>query len=132
MQARELLEVFAVRAAAERRTEPDLARLRATFAEGLSGFEMYLQNKEFHAVLLEIAGNALLKIAAQPIFFVLHTHLARSRLDSSFPHAVCSEHQRIYAHIEGGDADAAEAAMRAHLEYLGGVYRRIGRGDAAG
>jgi DNA-binding FadR family transcriptional regulator len=135
IQARELLEVFAVRAAAARRTDADLDRLRATFAaddEPLSAYERYLRNKKFHAVLLDIAGNRLLKIAAQPIFFVLHTHLARFRLDASFPQTVCSAHQGIYAHIETGDADAAEASMRRHLECLAGVYRRIWRADPTG
>jgi DNA-binding FadR family transcriptional regulator len=127
LEARELIEVYAVRRAAERRTPGDLERLRETLAEDGSPYEMYLRNKEFHNVLIDVCGNSLLRISAQPIFSVLHTHLARSTLDEAFPRAVCSEHADILSCIEAGDADAAADTMRRHLEYLGGVYRGIWR-----
>jgi DNA-binding FadR family transcriptional regulator len=129
LEARELLEVFAVRQAALRRDDSDLARLRDTMDDdgSQSPYELYLQNKEFHAILLDVCRNSLLKISAQPIFFVLHTHLMRSTLSPDFSHTVCAEHAVIFEHIEAQDADAAEAAMRKHLEYLGGIYRGIWR-----
>jgi GntR family transcriptional repressor for pyruvate dehydrogenase complex len=134
LEARELLEVFAVRQAAVRRDDSDLARLRETITAddgGQSPYDLYLHNKEFHTVLVDVCRNSLLRISAQPIFFVLHTHLARSTLSPAFPRTVCSEHGVIYERIEARDADGAEAAMRRHLEYLGGVYRDIWRSGAA-
>jgi GntR family transcriptional repressor for pyruvate dehydrogenase complex len=134
LEARELLETFAVRQAATRRSEDDLEALRATLLaedDGLSLYEQYLHNKEFHAVLVDISGNALLRIAAQPIFFVLHTHLTRTRLTSAFPRKVCDEHREILSAIETRDPDRAETLMRQHLQYLAGVYRGIWRQDAA-
>jgi DNA-binding GntR family transcriptional regulator len=91
----------------------------------MSAHEQYLQNKEFHSVLVAACGNALLRIAAQPIFFVLHTHLTRSQLSPDFPRRVCAEHVRILEAIEAGDAAAAEAHMRDHLQELGQVYKGI-------
>jgi GntR family transcriptional repressor for pyruvate dehydrogenase complex len=134
LEARQLIEVFAVRQAALRRGDDDLARLRETMSgdDGTrSTYELYLKNKEFHMVLVDVCGNGLLRISAQPIFFVLHTHLVRSTLSPDFPRTVCSEHEVIYARIEAQDPDGAEAAMRQHLEYLAGVYRDIWRTNLA-
>lgn len=129
LEARQLIEIFAVRQAAVRRTETELEALRATLRaeEEHSPYEQYLQNKEFHQVLVGACGNTLLQIAAEPIFSVLHTYLGRTRLDGSFPRRVCSEHREILAEIEAGNADRAEALMRDHLAYLAGVYRGIWR-----
>lgn len=136
LEARELIETFAARQATVRRTDDDLARLRATLAAKdtrLSAYDRYLHNREFHAVLVDVCGNALLRIAAQPIFSVLHTHLSRSRLTAAFPDQVCDEHQTILAAVEAGDADGAEAAMRDHLRFLAGVYEGIwGRDEGPG
>jgi DNA-binding FadR family transcriptional regulator len=129
LEARELIEIFAVRQAAVRRTDRDIEALRATLSldEGLSPEEQYLQNKEFHGVLVDACGNALLQIAAQPIFSVLHTHLSRSGLPEDFSRNVCREHKTILEAIEAGDPDVAEQLMREHLGRLAEVYREIWR-----
>jgi GntR family transcriptional repressor for pyruvate dehydrogenase complex len=128
LEARQLIEVFAVRQAARRRTQADLDALRATLVpsdSSLSADAQYRHNKEFHAVLVDTCGNALLRIAAQPIFSVLHTHLGRFALTLDFPRQVCSEHRVILDQIERGDADAAEREMVNHLTSLARVYREI-------
>lgn len=129
LEARQLIEIFAVRQAAVRRTDRDIETLHATLGEGkeLSSEEMYLHNKEFHRVLVDACGNALLQIAAQPIFAVLHTHLGRSSLPADFSRDVCNEHRDILDAIEAGDPDLAEQRMRDHLEQLSKVYRGIWR-----
>jgi GntR family transcriptional regulator, transcriptional repressor for pyruvate dehydrogenase complex len=130
LEARELVEVFAVRQAARRRTSEDLAALRATLLPSESALpphEQYLHNKEFHSILVAACGNALLRISAEPIFFVLHTHLSRSELSAEFPRKVGAEHADILEAIESGDADLAESRMRRHLEELGAIYRGIWR-----
>jgi GntR family transcriptional repressor for pyruvate dehydrogenase complex len=130
LEARELIEVFAVRQAAIRRTAEDIEALRATLVppdSDMSADAQYVHNKEFHAVLVDACGNALLRIAAQPIFFVLHTHLARSTLTLDFPRKVCAEHRLILEAIEAGDPDVAETRMRDHLSDLAVVYGKIWR-----
>ena len=88
MEARVLLEVPAARLAARAPvSEADLERLRATVpGEPLRArhAEEFAYNAEFHACLLEASRNTLLTVAAQPIFTVLQTHLARSTLGRSF------------------------------------------------
>jgi DNA-binding GntR family transcriptional regulator len=63
LEARELIEVYAARRAAERRTNADLERLRETLATDGSPYELYLKNKAFHDVLIDVCGNGLLRIS---------------------------------------------------------------------
>lgn len=132
LEARELIEVFAIRRVAERHTDADLEALGATLAvEGAAtAHEKFLQNKEFHQILVAACGNTLLQIAAQPIFSVLHTNLLRSELTDEFPRRVCTEHESLLDAIAAGDPDGAEALMRDHLAGLAGVYREIWRPGA--
>jgi GntR family transcriptional repressor for pyruvate dehydrogenase complex len=134
LEARELLEVFAVRQAAVRRRPGDIDALRATLVSPdspMSAHEQYLQNRQFHSVLVSACQNTLLRIAAQPIFSVLHTHLTRSSLSPDFPRRVCAEHVLILEAIEAGESDQAETRMREHLRDLGEVYRDIWRSRRA-
>ncbi len=128
LEARELIEGFAVRNAALRRTERDIAALRSTILPddtALSVEAQYLQNRRFHEVLIDACGNTLLQIASAPVFSVLHTHLMRSALTADFPRSVCHDHTEILAAIEAGDAERAGAAMTDHLASLGETYRQI-------
>ena len=128
LEARELLEVPAARLAARRRREEDVARLRETIPAAIGGpQEEFTYNEEFHSVVLEASGNALLVIAAQPIFTVLQTHLARSTLARRFYRAVHSDHRSIAGAIEAADARAAEREMRAHLAFLRPFYEKAWR-----
>jgi DNA-binding FadR family transcriptional regulator len=128
LEMRELIEVFAVRHAAERRSDDDLARLRGTLprdGEEVSAEAQYPRNRNFHTLLVEACGNSLLRIAAQPIFSVLHTHLGRSTLPDDFTGTVCADHAQIIEPIAAGDPDEAEVRMRKHLHALGDVYEQI-------
>lgn len=130
LEARALLEVFAVRRVAERCAPEDVAALRATLVPpgaDLGPEEAYLHNREFHTVLVDACGNGLLRISAQPIFFVLQTHLTRSDLSSDFSHKVCADHETILEAVAAGDPDLAEERMRRHLDELQDVYARIWR-----
>ena len=115
MEARLLLEVPAARLAARRRTEAAVEQLRADIPGkplALGTREQFVHNRDFHAAVLEAAGNMLLVIAARPVFDVLQTHLARSKLGARFHRAINDHHRSIVAAIEvqgrgrrrGGDA----------------------------
>lgn len=131
LEARELIEIFAVRQAASRRTAQHISALRATLCEDeLTSEAQSLENERFHGILVDACGNTLLQIAAQPIFSVLHTHLERSILPNDFPRTVCEEHKLILQDIESGDPDAAEARMRDHLAQLSDVFRTIWRAQS--
>lgn len=130
LEARELLEVPAARLAASRRRQEDLDRLRAAIPGEplrLGTEEQFVYNRDFHAVVIEACGNTLLSIAAQPIFSVLQTRLARSTLGRRFHRAINDHHRAIAAALDAGDGDAAGDEMLAHLEYLRPFYEKAWR-----
>jgi DNA-binding FadR family transcriptional regulator len=123
LEAREALEVPAARLAAHR-------RLRAAIPQQplrLAPLDQFAYNEEFHRAVIEVCGNTLLAIAAQPIFTVLQTNLARSTLGRRFHRAVNDHHRTIAAAIEAGDAHTAEREMYAHLEFLRPFYEKAWR-----
>ena len=130
LEARELLEVPAARLAAERRTEEELERLRDAIPDEplrLGTQRQFVYNQDFHLAVIDGCRNALLAIAAQPVFAVLQRNLARSRLGARFHRAINEHHRAIAAAIEAGDADAAGGEMYDHLEYLRPYYERAWR-----
>jgi DNA-binding FadR family transcriptional regulator len=130
LEARELLEVPAARLAAERRTEEEVERLRGAIPDEplrLGTQRQFVYNQDFHLVVIEGCRNALLAIAAQPVFAVLQRNLARSKLGASFHRTINEHHRAIAAAIEAGDADAAGGEMYDHLEYLRPYYERAWR-----
>jgi GntR family transcriptional repressor for pyruvate dehydrogenase complex len=138
IEARELLEVPAARLAAKRRSEADVERLRASIPGEplkLDTQEQFAYNKEFHSAVIECCGNALLLIAAQPVFSALQTSLARSGLGRRFHREVGAQHLKITEAVEAGDEDRAGREMHRHLEFLVPFYekawRDLRRGRAA-
>lgn len=130
LEARELLEVPAARLAAKRRSDGELERLKAAIPDQplrLGAQEQFVYNRDFHWVVLEGCGNALLAMAAQPVFGVLQRNLSRSKLGHGFHRAINEHHRSIAAAIEAADADAAAAEMHAHLEYLRPYYEQAWR-----
>lgn len=130
LEARELLEVPAARLAALRRHEPDVERLWAAIPSdplALAPGEQFALNEEFHHVVLDVCENTLLEIAAQPIFTVLQTNLARSALGRRFHRSINDHHRAIARAIEEGDPRAAEREMRSHLQFLRPFYEKAWR-----
>jgi GntR family transcriptional regulator, transcriptional repressor for pyruvate dehydrogenase complex len=128
LEAREQLEAPAARLAAERRVAEDLERLRSSIPHGETGLdvdEQFAVNRDFHSIMLDAAGNPLLKIAVQPIFMVLQSHLPRDQVRPRDNRMIAAGHERIAAAVEAGDPDEAEVAMREHLADLRPLYERV-------
>jgi GntR family transcriptional repressor for pyruvate dehydrogenase complex len=89
--------------------------------------EQFAHNRDFHSLVLEVAGNTLLRIAAQPIFLVLQTRLSRTVLSPEFPNRVHDDHAAVLAAIERGDGEAAAEETHRHVTYLRDVYRNMWR-----
>jgi GntR family transcriptional repressor for pyruvate dehydrogenase complex len=130
LEARAVLESGAARLAAERRTDEDMRRLREAIplepsAPTTPGQIDY--NRGFHAEVLTTARNTLLYIAAQPIFTVLQNNLEPLKVRPGVHRAIDDQHRELAATIEAGDADGAEKAMLAHLEFLRPAFERAWR-----
>jgi GntR family transcriptional repressor for pyruvate dehydrogenase complex len=130
LEARELLEVPAARLAAARRSEEELERLRDAIPDEplrLGTQRQFVYNQDFHLAVIDGSRNALLTIAAAPVFAVLQRNLARSKLGARFHRTINEHHRAIAAAIEAGDADLAGDEMYGHLEWLRPYYERAWR-----
>jgi DNA-binding FadR family transcriptional regulator len=130
LEARELLEVPAARLAAARRSEEELERLREAIPDEplrLGTQRQFVYNQDFHLAVIDGSRNALLTIAAAPVFAVLQRNLARSKLGARFHRTINEHHRGIAAAIEAGDADRAGDEMYGHLEWLRPYYERAWR-----
>ncbi|MFE3448991.1 FadR/GntR family transcriptional regulator [Nonomuraea sp. NPDC059194] len=129
LEIRDLLEVPATGLAALRRSESDLADLRATLFDpaALEPEQMYEPNKRFHAVLLQASGNPLVEVVARPVFQLLDERFLRGRAPGRFWHEVDRDHREILAYVEAGDEEGAREAAHAHLGRLRPTYLSIDR-----
>jgi GntR family transcriptional repressor for pyruvate dehydrogenase complex len=113
------LETHIAALAAQHRTGEQLARLEHTQAmlgDARSGFDAQVRaDMEFHAVLAEASGNPLFGVVLAPIQELLIESRRRTlgRHGSALAHR---HHAAILDAVRRGDPDAAERAMRAHLE----------------
>jgi GntR family transcriptional repressor for pyruvate dehydrogenase complex len=127
LEAREMLEVPAARLAAKRRSRIELEHVSEAIPEqplALDSEQQFAYNKGFHSAVVEASGNTLIVIAAQPIFSVLQTNLARTSLGREFHATINAHHREIADAIERGDADAAGSLMHEHLAYLPPFYEQ--------
>ncbi len=116
------LEAFAAEAAVRRLDAAGLARLRAMHDAILDAYargdrhQYFELNQGFHLAIVELAGN----VALAPIHAALHARMKRVRyLGNDVPGhwaESVAEHEAIIAAFARRDAEAAAAAMRAHLE----------------
>jgi DNA-binding GntR family transcriptional regulator len=127
LEARGALESLAAGYAALRRTDGELAELRALLAEMRRLHEagellgMSDRNARLHRRILEISRHAVAleicaRLRSQVVRFQFRTVLAPGRAVRSI-----EEHGRIVAAIEARDRDAAEEAMRTHLSRVAGA-----------
>lgn len=124
--ARTLFETALARDAAANATPEDIARLGAALErnrEALGDAEAFVASDvAFHYVLAEMPCN--------PIFTALHAAIAEwlqeqratSVHEHGSPEAACRAHERIYLAIRAQDPDAAERAMREHLDEVSRYY----------
>jgi DNA-binding GntR family transcriptional regulator len=130
LEIRTELEAFAARRAAAQMADP---RLRRTFTEATAriaadgaaaGGDYIAENREYHAALVAAAGNAQLTETHRRLQLSLILAQIRFALEPSDIAASRAEHKAIAETLLAGDAAAAEAAVRAHLDRAGEILRR--------
>jgi GntR family transcriptional repressor for pyruvate dehydrogenase complex len=125
LEARELVEVPAARLASSRAAPEHIAAMRealdrevASMGRGLK----FREHRNFHGIIVEAAGNGLLKIMNDPVFKVLQAKFLRPDVAPEFWHEVDSEHGAILDCIAAGDGEGAAQAMLDHLATLRVLY----------
>jgi DNA-binding GntR family transcriptional regulator len=121
---REALECAAVRLAAERATEDDVALLWANLdaqrrAQNADDYEAFwLLDEGLHERLSDLSGHGIASSLAQRA----RGHLDRVRRLSlprgPYLQEMIAEHERVVAAVAEGDPDAAETALRHHLRMV--------------
>lgn len=128
------IETEAAAFAAQRRTKEDLKELKERFAElsahALDAKAFVLPDYNFHLAVARASHN--------PFFLQIEEHIGAQIIPHSKVHVLAQdipedpflrrvkvEHETIYKAIVDGDAKAARAAMRTHLERSRKRYRSL-------
>ncbi|GLZ32378.1 GntR family transcriptional regulator [Lentzea sp. NBRC 105346] len=119
-ELRTALECAAAELAASRRTDVDIARLRAVSEESRRNYHAgvkfpYRLDLAFHQALLEAARSP--RIAEQVRLVQQKVVLLRARLEDDAPHQFASmdDHDELINAVVAGDAQRAGQIMRKHL-----------------
>jgi GntR family transcriptional regulator, transcriptional repressor for pyruvate dehydrogenase complex len=131
-EVREALEVQAARLAASRRTEADIAALRASLAEreraraGGKDARFIELDLAFHRAVVAAAHNPLLAEMFDSFVAVLREALLAVVTDSGLGDVGAdAAHARLAKAIEAGDASAAERATHDHLDPTAAAVRSL-------
>jgi GntR family transcriptional regulator, transcriptional repressor for pyruvate dehydrogenase complex len=120
LEVRLALEVMSAARAAKNATEKDLSELRELVAKmkacGTNETQFARLDAEFHVVIAKVSGNTL----TLDLVSMIRNQLIRALTKAlRSPNAIWhsnKEHATLLSAIESHDADAARAAMLAHLE----------------
>lgn len=125
LEARELLEVRLAELAAARRTDADLAAMRAALAEmeaevasnglGVDG------DAAFHHAVHRAGNNKVLEHVIDGLAEAIHETRVESLSEPDRPTNSLRAHRRILEAIEAQQPPAAAQAMRAHLRQVADV-----------
>jgi DNA-binding GntR family transcriptional regulator len=118
-EMRTVLEGTTARFAARAASEVELAELSAikqAMAKETDTEELYRLNQQFHRALLDAARNRFLVKAVGAIHKSLLILGPSTMAEDDRASSAHEEHSRVLAALKARDPDAAEAAMRAHIE----------------
>lgn len=117
IEALEMFEVFAAEKVARSGTDEVLDRLRGEITDPGDIPDPSFHDDRFRRLLVELSGNTLAQLTAEPMRAVVHRHRAARR-----GHLTAADlrerHRVIVAAIEARDPQLAGAAMRAHVRSL--------------
>jgi len=119
-EMRQLLEPYAARRTAQRMTPEMAQRLqRLSGAMGpcnaLDSYDQFAQlDSELHDAIAAGSGNDIIQESLARLH--AHFHIFRLRFHSEVTKEAHLEHETLVAALTSGDADGAEAAMRAHIQ----------------
>jgi GntR family transcriptional regulator, transcriptional repressor for pyruvate dehydrogenase complex len=126
MEIREMIEIPAAGLAAQRRTEADLDRLRATLFDPVPDdpAARCAAHGAFHAALAAASGNPLYELVTSPLYAVGDD----TRLGGLVPHSMWvqldAEHREILRCVAARDVTGAQRATTWHLARLRSTWPR--------
>lgn len=133
VELRSAIEVQAARQAAERATDEEIAELTADLKQldddTLSYAEALEIDFRFHRRLIEIAGNPLMQNLMEVTYEFMLAQMARTTPSPRDNQLGRRLHRAILKGVREHDPDAAERAMRQHMQAV--LERLSGEGAAS-
>jgi DNA-binding FadR family transcriptional regulator len=133
-QARIFLEAGTARMAAERATPEDVVLLRRRIEEHRAAMPpndgFLARDMAFHREIARISGNPIFPAIVEAIFQWASAYYQPMVRAPGVESLTLEEHSRLVDAIEAHDADAAEAALRAHLTRSNERYHRLEQAQA--
>lgn len=129
IEARSWLEPLVARNAATRITKTAVAALREVnsmiaAAADMDGGSFPDLNQRFHSIIAENCGNIVLWSFADTLLSIGHGDVVGITYASRQIAAIVEAHEEIITALDAKDPDAAEEAMRAHVEEAERYWRR--------
>ena len=128
-EARLFLEVGTARMAAQKAEPQDVEALRARIEDqraALTQMERFLAcDMAFHREIARISGNPIFPAVIEAVFQWAGDYYQPLVRAPGAEQLTLEEHTRLVDAIAAHDADAAEAAVRAHVTRSNELYRRI-------
>jgi DNA-binding FadR family transcriptional regulator len=127
METRYLLEMQAVRLCCERRTDADLARMKAildqTAEQIRTGRNVADFDSAFHLAIVAGTQNAVLVRVVKPFYLLSGRRRSLYFVDAARAKKSLADHRRLYTAIEGRDAKAALDILVGHLGVVEDYWR---------
>lgn len=126
-EVRRILEVQAIRDAAKRRTDEDLAKLQALLDECeeriAKGSPINIEDEQFHKLIASMSGNSLLLRVVN--WFYEFTRARRVIYFSEIERSVIShaEHKKIFNALRKGDPDKCAQLMERHILHSAKIWQ---------
>jgi GntR family transcriptional regulator, transcriptional repressor for pyruvate dehydrogenase complex len=120
-ETRQIVEVAAIRLAAERATASDIAEMRGTIERLKVGFqrnepEVWTLMVDFHRNIVKASGNRVLVSVFDLIARLIRLHQVPFYQSIADPQSELQSHQELLDLVEQRSPEAAAAAMMRHLE----------------
>lgn len=124
LEARECLEMYAIKLVANRATAEDVARLYEAIGsekDSLTPQTFPKQDFLFHQLLIELSDNPILLGFWTSIMSLIKEEQTRIANIPGVPEQAWETHKQIIKAIEKNDAKKAQACMQQHLSLLPGI-----------
>jgi GntR family transcriptional regulator, transcriptional repressor for pyruvate dehydrogenase complex len=118
LEARADLEIIACGRAAERRSQEDVAALKALLEDMRTSDQDHFPDADlaFHAKIAAMAGNVVLRDMLASLHTVIRGWVERNIKAAGTTKIAYKDHVPIYRAIAAGDPEAARSAMAAHMQ----------------